>query len=64
MVTAGKDPILRKEYSFGMEKSCTKLIRFHVENASHWVMEEYPNECNQALAQLYNACGVVGKNKL
>jgi pimeloyl-ACP methyl ester carboxylesterase len=49
MVTAGKDFVLRPKYSYHMEKLIPNLTRFQVDGASHWIMEEFPEECNSYL---------------
>jgi pimeloyl-ACP methyl ester carboxylesterase len=53
MITAGRDPILKPSHSAHMEKLIPHLTRAHVPDSSHWIMEEYPQEVNAALAAFY-----------
>ncbi len=55
MITAGRDPILKPSYSDHMDKLIPNLTRAHVPESSHWIMEEYPEEVNAALAKFYAA---------
>lgn len=49
MITAENDPILKPEFSFGMEKIINNLERCHIEKCGHWVMQEKPKEFNDCL---------------
>lgn len=49
VVTCGKDPVMTPDLTDGMEATASKLTRCHLENCSHWSMEERPEEVNAAL---------------
>eukprot|EP01080_Neovahlkampfia_damariscottae_P007631 gene7631-11953_t len=55
MVTAGKDIALKAEMTKGMEKFIPNLSRGHVENSSHWILYEAPNECINILSNWLNS---------
>lgn len=54
MITCGKDPVLPKSMSLGMEKYILNLSRGHIEDASHWVLLEQPEKVNQILKDWLN----------
>lgn len=54
MITCGKDPVLSRSMSLGMEKHITNLSRGHIQDASHWVLLEYPQQVNQILEKWLN----------
>lgn len=49
MVTSENDPVLRPEFSYGMEERVTNLERLHIENCGHWVLQEKSEEFNHGL---------------
>lgn len=49
MVTAGRDTVLTPAMSTGMEATCARLERAHIEECGHWTQAERPDELNAAL---------------
>jgi pimeloyl-ACP methyl ester carboxylesterase len=49
MVTAANDGILTPSMTKGMDKHCTDLEIHHVQEASHWILQEQPIECARVL---------------
>ncbi|EQC37373.1 hypothetical protein SDRG_05590 [Saprolegnia diclina VS20] len=60
-ISAGKDPVLRPEFSTGMEKWLPNLTRGHVPNGTHWVLWEFPDEVNAMLLSWLASLGGCAK---
>ncbi|KAL0482900.1 bifunctional epoxide hydrolase [Acrasis kona] len=54
MITAGKDKVLTREMSLGMDKYFDKLSRHHVEEAGHWCHVEQKEEVNRVIVDWLN----------
>mmetsp|Transcript_9704 Transcript_9704/g.18506 ORF Transcript_9704/g.18506 Transcript_9704/m.18506 type:complete len:328 (+) Transcript_9704:58-1041(+) len=50
MVTAGKDKVLSKKLTAGMEAWVPLLKRGHIEEAGHWILVEQPEQANSILS--------------
>eukprot|EP00298_Acanthocystis_sp_HF-20_P003312 c13677_g1_i1.p1 GENE.c13677_g1_i1~~c13677_g1_i1.p1 ORF type:complete len:345 (-),score=116.88 c13677_g1_i1:40-1038(-) len=49
MVTAGRDSVLKPESTKKMEEFIPNLKRGHIEDAGHWILQEFPAEMNQII---------------
>ena len=49
LLTCGKDPVMSPKLTEGMEEYAPRLTRHHIENCSHWSMEEHPDEVSRVL---------------
>jgi len=49
MITAELDPILRPEFTEGMEEHIPNLKRAHIEGVNHWLLQENPQACFNVL---------------
>lgn len=48
-ITAGKDVVLTKDMTMGMEEYVKNLSRAHIEDSGHWVASEQPELLNDEL---------------
>jgi soluble epoxide hydrolase / lipid-phosphate phosphatase len=55
LLTCGKDPVMSPGLTEGMEESAPRLTRHHIEDCSHWSMEEHPDEVSRALVAWLDA---------
>ncbi len=51
VLTCGKDPVMTPDLTDGMEALAPDLTRHHIEECSHWSMEEHPEEVSRVLVR-------------